>query len=208
MSIIINRALLDVQEIDSGRITQHVDIIRQVTEPGVLHGTIVRSEIDVFQLEIEVSAEYPHSQTNIALHNLKENEPNKFLARKDGFLVFHTRRGYEGYRVILRKGETLFLDNERLNNQELIVITPLRAGTYSVRDVGTGTEGQIHVLSAGTTTLQKYKQTRESGAIQVKTKGKIFDPPKIELLGDQPALFTASRDTRLVVEREKASSPN
>ena len=193
---VVNRDLLTATCVDSGALTILGAIVRRFPEPGTYLGLAERGE-SVSRFELAVAPGATAGQVDVDLARLGDDAPC-IGVHPEGHVVFHVGSGGGGYAVRVARaeqGEVVF-DSAQLAGEDVFAVTLIRPGTYSVRNLTTGDEGEVEV---------SYPE-RGSGRggpqppVEIECTEKGFEPARFTIAAAQGQVYRFRTPSRVAIE--------
>ena len=210
---LVNRHLLTQTTVDSGSLTMLVVVIHRFPEPGEYIGVVERrAEARSFRLTVDESA--PAMQVNVDLATLgaghshsedcccKDKETSAdptYIVNPAGYVVFHVSSGPGGYAVRvgrLERPEAALFDSTQLEGDDLLAVTLIRPGRYSVRNVAGEARGEI-VVAYPKIGEQPH---RPDEPVEIVCTEKAFRPTRIRIQAAQGQLYRFRTPSRIAIE--------
>ncbi|HAX79769.1 MAG TPA: hypothetical protein DCY88_29015 [Cyanobacteria bacterium UBA11372] len=198
MKVLFNRQLITQTLFDSGALSALGSIIHNFSEPGEYYGTILRETQTEGSFRLTVDENSPTMQVKIDLAKLTPE--SQFVINPKGYTVFYVSSGAGGYAVVASKinpeSASILFDSRELKEGDLLAVTLIRPGTYSVTNVNNGTKGEIVVSLPA----REATTFRPSGTVSIECTENGFVPDKIAIESTQGQIYSFRTPSRILIE--------
>lgn len=158
MANFVNAYALETKQISSAALGPLGMVLHRMAKPGRFLGRVIASKIEIGRFELDVMEGGPQ-QIDIDLAQLVARPgagsipSRRYKVDVNGFALFFVSKGSGGYRVTLEttksekskaKSRKVF-DSNRLRTNDMFVVTLIRPGTWTARDIPSKGEARIQV---------------------------------------------------------------
>lgn len=208
MKAYINRQLLGQTFFDSSSLTMLGAVIHNFSDPGEYLGTVLKGKEFVKDFHLSVDEKCPAMQVDIDLaaldkdvsENCRCKAEKRFVINPKGYAVFHVSFGAGGYSVRVGKPkgekEAELFDSARLETGDLLAVTLIRPGVYSVTNTLTKARGKITVAYP----KKEYKAYRPLKPVNIECTEQAFKPESISIQAAQGQVYHFQTPSQIKIE--------
>ncbi len=198
MKVLFNRQLITQKTFDSGTLSVLGSISHNFAELGEYYGTVLRGTETASYFKLKVEYESSVMQVNIDLATLVSD--SQFIVNPKGYVVFYVSSSTNVYAVIVSRvnAESEFkpFDSRELNEGDLLAVTLIQPGTYSVTNVYTDAKAEV------TVTLPPKEDVpfRPPAPVTIECNENGFSPDKIAIASTQGQIYTFGTMSRIRID--------
>lgn len=208
----INRELFSQVNVDSGSLSMLSTIVHRFSEAGEYEGVVTKGAgLVTRRFTIAVSGESPVAQASTTraqpsaqpgqVHiDLKDTAPDHFVLNVGGYAVFYVSAGLGGYAVQISKlgkdnARIGVFDSRELNDSDMLSVTVIRPGTYSVTNSLGNARAELVVNYP-----EPGKMQRNAAPVKVECTANQIVPDRIRVDPAQGLVFTFKTPSRIKID--------
>lgn len=221
MRAFINRHLIQQASFDSGALSAPLAVVHPIADAGDYLGAVFRGDVALAAFRLTAHSDVESPQVNIDLAELTgpvrrsagpltcecpaktESPTPTFRVRAPGYALFYVSGGPGGFHVRVgradaRRDEDGF-DSRKLGPDDLLAVTLVRPGAYTVTNRPTKADGRIEV---GYVRPAKTPY-RPADPVRITCTKDALRPNRIEVMAGQGQVYEFDVSSRIVISLEK-----
>jgi hypothetical protein len=186
-------------------------IVHRFSEPGEYEGVVMKGAgMITRRFTISVTGESPTAQVAARAQppaqlgqvriDLKDTMPDRFVLNAGGYAVFYVSAGLGGYVVqVSRRGkdnsQIIAFDSQELKDADMLSVTVIRPGTYSVTNALNNTRAELTVNYP-----EPGKVQRNAAPVKVECTANQIVPDRIRIDPGQGLVFAFKAPSRIRID--------